>query len=68
MAWSRFGRYAGVRDAECAAFEDFRAEEGSEGSRGLCVVCKELRSVRCGRIGIGIGEGLECLVCTETVT
>jgi hypothetical protein len=68
MTWSRFGRYTRVRHAECAAFEYSGTEEGSKRARGLCKVCEELWGIWRGRIGVGIWEGLECLVCAEAVT
>ena len=62
-----FGGDAGVGDTEGAFFEDLRAQEGCEWAGCLCVVGDQLRCVWCCRIGVRVGERLECLVCAKTV-
>lgn len=58
MARTRLSRHAGVRHAKGTLVEDFGADKWSEWSRN---------EVGFG-LGVGFGEGLEGLVCTQTIT
>ncbi len=58
MARTRFGRHTGVGDAKGTLVEDSGADKRSEGSRD---------EVGFG-LGVRLGEGLESLVGTQTVT
>jgi hypothetical protein len=62
MSRAGFGRDPCMRNAKSSMFEDARAKKRCKRARGGCVVCERGR-----RIGVGIGERLERLVCAETV-